>query len=129
MILLYSMKCRFGKRTIFLFSLRMILKTPSVILSTILRLILAQTVASVSFILLTLFPLFVCLFSFSLVSILYFTATKLRYFSDFKLGIAVPVRGESSELLDADGEKNDYDWSVLVVFYFKLICHLSYITF
>lgn len=40
------------------------------------------------------------------------TASKLRYFSDFKLGISIPVRGESSELLNADGEKNDYDWWV-----------------
>ncbi|KAF8378136.1 hypothetical protein HHK36_029473 [Tetracentron sinense] len=37
-------------------------------------------------------------------------STKLRYFSDFKLGISIPVRGESSELLNADGDKNDYDW-------------------
>lgn len=37
-------------------------------------------------------------------------STKLRYFSDFKLGISIPVRGESSELLNVDGEKNDYDW-------------------
>ncbi|KAF9677817.1 hypothetical protein SADUNF_Sadunf08G0147200 [Salix dunnii] len=37
-------------------------------------------------------------------------SSKLRYFSDFKLGVAIPVRGESSELLNIDGEKNDYDW-------------------
>ncbi|CAK7327408.1 unnamed protein product [Dovyalis caffra] len=37
-------------------------------------------------------------------------STKLRYFSDFKLGISIPARGESSELLNVDGEKNDYDW-------------------
>ncbi|GMJ13271.1 BASIC PROLINE-RICH PROTEIN5 [Hibiscus trionum] len=37
-------------------------------------------------------------------------STKLKYFSDFKLGISVPVRGETSELLDADEEKNDYEW-------------------
>ncbi|KAF5741145.1 hypothetical protein HS088_TW10G00140 [Tripterygium wilfordii] len=37
-------------------------------------------------------------------------STKLKHFSDFKLGISIPVRGESSELLNADGEKNDYDW-------------------
>lgn len=37
-------------------------------------------------------------------------STKLRHFSDIKLGISIPVRGESSELLNADGEKNDYDW-------------------
>ncbi|KAK1365659.1 ATP-dependent DNA helicase Q-like 5-like [Heracleum sosnowskyi] len=37
-------------------------------------------------------------------------STKLRYFSDHKLGISVPVRGESSNLLNAEEEKNDYDW-------------------
>lgn len=38
------------------------------------------------------------------------TATKLKHFSDYKLGISIPVRGESSDLLNADGEKNDYEW-------------------
>ncbi|KAJ4839397.1 hypothetical protein Tsubulata_016850 [Turnera subulata] len=37
-------------------------------------------------------------------------SSKLRYFSDLKLGISIPARGESSELLNAEGEKNDYDW-------------------
>lgn len=37
-------------------------------------------------------------------------SAKLRYFSDLKLGISIPVRGESSDLLNADGDKNDYDW-------------------
>ena len=45
---------------------------------------------------------------------LFYAATKLRYFSDFKLGVSIPVRGESSELLNVDGEKNDYDWWVMV---------------
>ncbi|KAF5939882.1 hypothetical protein HYC85_021049 [Camellia sinensis] len=36
--------------------------------------------------------------------------TKLNYFSDYKLGISIPGRGESSGLLNADGEKNDYEW-------------------
>ncbi|KAK6160355.1 hypothetical protein DH2020_003736 [Rehmannia glutinosa] len=40
------------------------------------------------------------------------TATKLRYFSDYKLGISIPARGESSDLLNADGDKNDYDWLI-----------------
>uniref|UniRef100_A0A2P2K6T5 Uncharacterized protein n=1 Tax=Rhizophora mucronata TaxID=61149 RepID=A0A2P2K6T5_RHIMU len=39
-------------------------------------------------------------------------STKLKQFSDFKLGVSIPVRGESSELLNADGEKNDYDWLI-----------------
>ncbi|PSS26938.1 Serine-rich adhesin for platelets like [Actinidia chinensis var. chinensis] len=37
-------------------------------------------------------------------------STKLRYFSDYNLGISIPVRGENSDLLNADGEKHDYDW-------------------
>ncbi|KAL7171684.1 hypothetical protein ACSBR2_036356 [Camellia fascicularis] len=37
-------------------------------------------------------------------------STKLNYFSDYKLGISIPGRGESSGLLNADGEKNDYEW-------------------
>lgn len=52
------------------------------------------------------------MFSFSVfVSMGYSIATRLRYFSDHKLGISIPpARGESSDLLNADGEKNDYDW-------------------
>jgi hypothetical protein len=53
------------------------------------------------------------LFEFELL----FTASKLRHFSDVKLGISIPVRGESSELLNADGEKNDYDWYVVYFSY------------
>ncbi|KAI3818097.1 hypothetical protein L1987_11900 [Smallanthus sonchifolius] len=36
--------------------------------------------------------------------------SKLRYFSDYKLGINIPARGESSDLLHAEEEKNDYEW-------------------
>lgn len=36
-------------------------------------------------------------------------STKLKHISDVNLGISIPGRGESSELLN-DGEKNDYDW-------------------
>ncbi|CAM8912715.1 unnamed protein product [Rhodiola kirilowii] len=36
--------------------------------------------------------------------------SKLKYFSDCKLGVSVFSRGESSDILNADGEKNDYDW-------------------
>lgn len=39
-------------------------------------------------------------------------STKLKHFSDFKLGISIPARGESSDLLNADGEKNDYEWLI-----------------
>lgn len=39
-------------------------------------------------------------------------STKLRYFSDYKLGISIPARGESSDLLNAEGDKNDYDWLI-----------------
>ncbi|KAL6969315.1 hypothetical protein U1Q18_029033, partial [Sarracenia purpurea var. burkii] len=37
-------------------------------------------------------------------------STKLRHFSDYKRGISIPAQGESSDLLNADREKNDYDW-------------------
>lgn len=46
-------------------------------------------------------------------------ATKLKYFSDYKLGINIPARAENSDLLNVDGEKNDYDW--WVSFFFGLI--------
>ncbi|CAJ1852629.1 unnamed protein product [Sphenostylis stenocarpa] len=36
-------------------------------------------------------------------------STKLKHISDVNLGISIPGRGESSDLLN-DGEKNDYDW-------------------
>ncbi|XXG62303.1 hypothetical protein AAC387_Pa05g0683 [Persea americana] len=36
--------------------------------------------------------------------------SKLRYFPDFKLGISAPFRRGSSDLLNADGGKSDYDW-------------------
>ncbi|XP_027336443.1 serine/arginine repetitive matrix protein 2-like [Abrus precatorius] len=36
-------------------------------------------------------------------------STKLRHFSDVNLGISIPGRGETSDLLN-DGDKNDYDW-------------------
>ncbi|MCL7033241.1 hypothetical protein MKW94_015934 [Papaver nudicaule] len=35
---------------------------------------------------------------------------RLDSISSFKLGVSVPLRGESSDLLNADEEKNDYDW-------------------
>ncbi|KAI4336614.1 hypothetical protein L6164_015118 [Bauhinia variegata] len=37
-------------------------------------------------------------------------STKLKDFSGIKLGISISSRGESSDLLNADGDKNDYDW-------------------
>ncbi|KAM7260576.1 hypothetical protein ACFE04_011249 [Oxalis oulophora] len=35
---------------------------------------------------------------------------KLKNFLDFKRGISITTRGESSELLNVEGDKNDYDW-------------------
>ncbi|XP_021746712.1 mucin-12-like isoform X2 [Chenopodium quinoa] len=37
-------------------------------------------------------------------------SSKVKSFPDLKLGINIPVRGESSDLLNADGDKNDYEW-------------------
>ncbi|XP_042048664.1 uncharacterized protein LOC121794533 [Salvia splendens] len=39
-------------------------------------------------------------------------STRARHFSDYKLGISIPARGESSDLLNAGGDKNDYDWLI-----------------
>ncbi|CAL9770697.1 unnamed protein product, partial [Musa acuminata subsp. burmannicoides] len=36
--------------------------------------------------------------------------SQLRYYSDFKIGVTVPAGGECKDLLNAVGEKNDYDW-------------------
>ncbi|XP_039133372.1 uncharacterized protein LOC120270435 [Dioscorea cayenensis subsp. rotundata] len=35
---------------------------------------------------------------------------RLRYCSDLKLSVNIRAGGQSSELLNVDGEKNDYDW-------------------
>lgn len=57
-----------------------------------------------------------------------FTATKLRNFSDIKLGISIPARGETNDLLIADGDKNDYDWCVVFLsFEFSLLNHVCVI--
>ncbi|KAI4379881.1 hypothetical protein MLD38_006122 [Melastoma candidum] len=40
----------------------------------------------------------------------YSLSTKLAHFSDPKLGVAIPGKGQNSELLVVKGEKNDYEW-------------------
>ena len=104
MTLLCSMKCSPEKERTFCFNRWMTWKTRSVIFYTdTLRrhciyfwlLHLGNVHAFVSF----------CL-------VFYFTATELRHLSDVNLGISIPVRGETSGSLNADGDKNDYDWWV-----------------
>nr|TKW25043.1 hypothetical protein SEVIR_3G090500v2 [Setaria viridis] len=36
--------------------------------------------------------------------------SKLSYFRDLKLGVNIAARGGNHDLLNADGERNDYDW-------------------
>lgn len=48
--------------------------------------------------------------------IMLLAATKLRGLSVYKLGGSTPALGESSDLLNADRDKNDYDWSVILLF-------------
>ncbi|KAK8937815.1 hypothetical protein KSP40_PGU006877 [Platanthera guangdongensis] len=36
--------------------------------------------------------------------------SKLRHFSNFKLGISIPTRGDAGDLLNVEGDKSDYDW-------------------
>lgn len=43
-------------------------------------------------------------------------ATKSRLFSDYNLGISIPTQGQGSELLNAEEDKNDYDWLVVFLF-------------
>lgn len=56
-------------------------------------------------------------------------ATKLSYFSDRKLGISVPIQGESSDILNVGEEKNDYDWLVFYSFLILYTSHGVFITF
>lgn len=37
-------------------------------------------------------------------------ATRLRHFSEVNVGISIPGRRLNSDLLNVDGDKNDYDW-------------------
>ncbi|XP_071690927.1 uncharacterized protein [Rutidosis leptorrhynchoides] len=39
-------------------------------------------------------------------------ATKLRHFSDHKVGMKVANEGESSDLLNVEEDKNDYEWLI-----------------
>lgn len=55
------------------------------------------------------------------------TATKLRYFSDNQLGISIPARGDCSDLLNAEGNKNDYDW--LVLFFYEFVVSFMFYLF
>lgn len=50
---------------------------------------------------------------FVLLSDCVFAVTKLRHFSDHKVGINIDARGESSDLLNGEEEKNDYEWFVV----------------
>jgi hypothetical protein len=38
-----------------------------------------------------------------------FALDKLRHFSEFK-PVNIPAKGESSDLLNVEGDKNDYNW-------------------
>jgi hypothetical protein len=50
---------------------------------------------------------FVNTFSFFLS---FFPSAKLSYFPEVKLGVNIPARGESQDLLNVDGDKNDCEW-------------------
>ncbi|OEL35868.1 hypothetical protein BAE44_0003114, partial [Dichanthelium oligosanthes] len=40
----------------------------------------------------------------------YKSISKFSYFLDLKLGVHIAARGENRDLLNADSERNDYDW-------------------
>jgi hypothetical protein len=46
----------------------------------------------------------------------------LSYFPEVKLGVNIPAHGESHDLLNADGDKNDYEWYAnLIVLFICLV--------
>jgi len=121
MILRCSMKCSLEKEILFCFSLLMTWKIHSVIffahfLSKITR---CSLVSSFGVIFIHTFLTFI--FGY------YFTATRLRHFSEVNVGISIPGRRVNSDLLNIDGDKNDYDWwATFLMFNFHLFnCVLS----
>lgn len=57
-------------------------------------------------------------------------ATKLSYFADRKLGISAPIQGESSDILNVEEGKNDYDWLIFISFLYFIVLveyHFSFI--
>ena len=75
--------------------------TQSVMLINVilLPLLLSHSIAYL-FLLLTIFNFFLS----------FFPSAKLSYFPEVKLGVSIPARGESHDLLDVDGDKNDCEW-------------------
>jgi len=51
-------------------------------------------------------------------------SAKLSYFRDLKLGINIAARQENHDLLNADGERNDYDWYVHLIAHVSLVCSM-----
>ena len=51
-------------------------------------------------------------------------SAKLSYFRDLKLGVNIAARGESRDLLNADGERNDYDWYAHLIAHVSLFCSM-----
>jgi hypothetical protein len=53
-------------------------------------------------------PSFFVTYHFKVIS--FYPSEKLRYFPEVKLGVNIPAHGESHDLLNTDGDKNDYEW-------------------
>ena len=51
-------------------------------------------------------------------------SAKLSYFRDLKLGVNIAARGENRDLLNADGERNDYDWYAHLIAHISLVCSM-----
>jgi hypothetical protein len=54
--------------------------------------------------------LLICFYYLPFLILSFFPSAKLSYFSEVKLGVSIPARGESHDLLDVDGDKNDCEW-------------------
>lgn len=124
MILLCSMKCNLEKEILFCFSLLMTWKIHSVIFfAHFLSKITCHSLVSLFGVIFihTFLTFILLIFGY------YFTATKLRHFSEVNVGISIPGRRVNSDLLNVDGDKNDYDWwAIFLMFNFHPLNHIVY---
>jgi hypothetical protein len=51
-----------------------------------------------------------------------YASAKLSCFPEVKLGVNIPAHGESHDLLNVDGDKNDYEWYAPSPAYATLSC-------
>lgn len=48
----------------------------------------------------------------------------MSYFRDSKFVVNIAARGEKRDLLNGDGERNDYDWYAHLIAHVSLFCSM-----